>query len=494
MRSLLGTPHAVSSSDIPDGHQLLVHSCEDCACPVSREIAEPAPRIGLPPGPFVRARDVVELPVDEERHVLFGPHGNGGVVVVNRAARELFHELDRPATLAELTAAHPASVDALTALVEHDLVHVPGAERTPRFRTSTELTVWLHITNACNLRCPYCYVDKSRDAMDEETARETVDALVRSAVDNGFRSIRLKYAGGEATMNTSVLFAMHDHAVRRCEEIGLGLSTVLLTNGVAISARLAGELASRDISVMVSLDGLGAAHDAQRPTRSGKPSSALVVGSIERLVAAGRSPHLSITITSRNVADVAAVVRFALERELTFSFNFFRDNDCSAAFTDLQYEEQAMIAGLRDAFAVIEELLPPWSVLGSVLDRGQLLQPRQRACGVGDDYVVVDQRGQIAKCHMDLETTLGDVRSVDPVRAIRDDGVGIQNLLADDKEGCRDCSWRNWCAGGCAVATFRATGRFDVRSPNCNIYKTIYPEALLLEARRVLKYAVPSTL
>jgi uncharacterized protein len=41
------------------------------------------------------------------------------------------------------------------------------------------------------------------------------------------------------------------------------------------------------------------------------------------------------------------------------------------------------------------------------------------------------------------------------------------------------------------VATFRATGRFDVRSPNCNIYKTIYPEALLLEARRVLKYAAP---
>jgi uncharacterized protein len=62
-------------------------------------------------------------------------------------------------------------------------------------------------------------------------------------------------------------------------------------------------------------------------------------------------------------------------------------------------------------------------------------------------------------------------------------------VIADDKEGCRDCSWHNWCAGGCAIATFRAIGRFDVRSPNCNIYKTIYLEALLLEARRVLKYA-----
>jgi uncharacterized protein len=428
--------------------------------------------------------------LDDQRHVLFGPHGNGGVVIVNGSARKLFDKLDRPRTLAELTAAHPeAAAKVLTALVQHDLVQVTDVESTPQFRASTELTVWLHITNACNLRCPYCYVHKSADAMDEDMAHKTIDALVRSAVDNGFQSIRLKYAGGEASMNTKVLFAMHDHALRRCDETNLGLSTVLLTNGVAIPTRLAEQLAARDIAVMVSLDGLGAAHDAQRPTVSGKPSSALVVRSIERLIAADRAPHLSITITSRNVADVAAVVRFALERELTFSFNFFRDNDCASAFTDLQYEEQALIAGLRAAYAVIEEMLPPWSVLGSVLDRGQLLHPRQRACGVGDDYVVVDQRGQIAKCHMDLGTTLGDIREVDPVHAIRDDGVGIRNLLANEKEGCRTCSWRNWCAGGCAIATFRATGRFDVQSPNCNIYKAIYPEALLLEARRILKYA-----
>jgi len=27
-----------------------------------------------------------------------------------------------------------------------------------------------------------------------------------------------------------------------------------------------------------------------------------------------------------------------------------------------------------------------------------------------------------------------------------------------------------------------------VRSPNCNIYKAIYPQALLLEGLRILKY------
>jgi len=440
------------------------------------------------------ARDVLELPLDAERHVLFGPHGNGGVVVVNLAARELFHELAQPRTLADLAASghDPDRASAvLTRLLEYDLIHPPDAEPAPQFRKSTQLTVWLHITNACNLRCPYCYVHKSGEAMDHTTARDTVDALVRSAVGNEFRSIRLKYAGGEASLNTAVLFGMHDHAVARCAQSGLGLSSVLLSNGVAISDRLARELAAREIAVMVSLDGIGAAHDAQRPTLSGRPSSAMVVRSIERLIQAGLPPHISITITSRNVDAIAPVVRFALERDLTFSFNFFRDNACAAGFANLQYEEKAMIEGLRQAYAVIEELLPPWSILGSVLDRGQLLQPRQKACGVGDDYVVVDQNGRIAQCHMDLGTTIGDVRTVDPVRAVRDNGAAIKNLLVDDKEGCRDCTWRHWCAGGCSVATFRATGRFDVRSPNCNIYKTIYPEAVILEGRRLLKFADP---
>jgi uncharacterized protein len=150
-----------------------------------------------------------------------------------------------------------------------------------------------------------------------------------------------------------------------------------------------------------------------------------------------------------------------------------------------------MISALSDAFAVIEEFLPPWSVLGSILDRGQLLQPRERPCGVGEDYVVIDQRGQVAKCHMEIERTLGDVFGDDPLELVQRDTSTVLNLAVSEKEGCRDCTWRYWCSGGCAVATFRATGRYDIKSPNCNIYKAIYPQALRLEALRLLKYAPP---
>lgn len=492
MRFPRGVPLALSRLDVPDGRRLLVHSCEDCACPVSHVEPEQPRWADLPTTPLIRARDVLVLPLDDGHSAVFGPHGNGGVVVVNETARDLLDDLVEPAGLPDLVAAGHDEASAravLTRLLEADLVHPAGTEPAPRFRESRELTVWMHVTNACNLACPYCYVHKSREAMDEATATETVDALVQSAVEHGFTSLRLKYAGGEASLNASVLFALHDHARARCDEAGLALSAVLLSNGVAVSDTLARSLVERNIAVMISLDGVGADHDVQRPTVSGRPSFAKVQRSIDRLRAAGAAPHLSITITGRNVDGIARVVRFALERDLTFSFNFFRDNACSAGVADLRYEEDAMIGGMLAAFSVIEEILPPWSVLGSVLDRGQLLQPRQKSCGVGDDYVVIDQHGRIAQCHMELGTTLGDVRHVDPVRAVRADDAPIRNLLVDDKSGCRGCTWRNWCSGGCAVATFAATGRFDVRSPNCRIYKTIYPEAVRLEGLRLLTHA-----
>jgi uncharacterized protein len=450
------------------------------------------PDTALPSGPLVRAGHIFSVALDDTHRALFGPRGNGGVIVVNASAAALLDRLAEAADRDEVVAAtrDPERTDAVLArLVEAGLVHTPGAAPAPTFPESRELTVWLHVTNDCNLACPYCYVAKSPQPMTSATADETIDALVRSAIGHGFGALRLKYAGGEASMNSGVVFGLHDRAVGRCDEHGLALSAVLLTNGVAISDRAAAELAARGIAVMVSLDGIGAAHDVQRPTRSGRPSFALVERSIERLRSAGIAPHLSITITARNVADIAPVVGFALDRQLTFSFNFFRDNACAAGVVDLQYEERAMIDGLRTAFAEIEHRMPPWSVLGSVLDRGQLLQPRQRACGVGQDYAVVDQSGRIAQCHMELGSTLGDIRDIDPVSAVRARSAPIKNLLVDDKMGCRDCTWRHWCAGGCSLATFRATGRFDVRSPNCRIYKAIYPEAIRLEGLRILAYS-----
>jgi uncharacterized protein len=488
---------AISASDLPDSGQLLVRGCEDCACAVSatgsgtrRNWQPESPA----PGRLVRGRPIFERELDESYRLLFHPAGNGEAVVVNESAYRIFRAFDRPVTATSARASCPQVVagfeEVTTRLYRASLIHEPDAVTAPSFGESGTLTAWLHVSNACTLDCPYCYVHKSAEAMDERTGIASVDAVIDSADSHGFRAVKLKYAGGEASLNKDLVLRLDSYARARAAERGLVLEASLLSNGVALPTPFVAALRQAGVRIMISLDGVGDDHDIQRPTVAGKPSFRAVERTIGRLLALDHPPHLSITITSMNAAGTANAVRFALDRGLTFSLNFFRDNDCASGVReDLQYTDRQMIDGLLAAFAVIEENLPPWSVLGSILDRGQLLEPRQRPCGVGHDYVVIDQAGKVAKCHMEIERTLGSVFHDDPLQLVRDDTKTTLNLLVDEKEGCRECTWRYWCSGGCPVATFRATGRYDVKSPNCAIYKAIYPEALRLEGLRLLKYA-----
>ncbi|MBV9617338.1 MAG: SPASM domain-containing protein, partial [Ktedonobacteraceae bacterium] len=150
-----------------------------------------------------------------------------------------------------------------------------------------------------------------------------------------------------------------------------------------------------------------------------------------------------------------------------------------------------MIDGMLRAFAVIEQRLPRRRLIDSLIDKASMRGTHQHTCGVGRTYMVIDQRGQVAKCHADIKQAVTTIDADDPLQIIRNDRSGVQAIPVEEKQGCRSCEWRHWCTGGCPLLTYRMTGRNDIRSPNCNIYKALFPEALRLEALRLLKYEAP---
>ena len=478
----------ISSGDVI-GESLVEAPCEDCACAVSE-----SPPYFPPTGFAIGATGLYVAPrlratrLSGSSDALFNPLGAGGVVVVDRASSVLLEHYRSSGSPVPSRAFDTAG---MVKLLENSVIGQDRAQlASPSFPQSRTVTAWLHVTNACNLRCDYCYLNKTNEAMTTEVGEAAIDSLLTSAKNGEFRTLKLKYSGGEATMNSALVIHLHDYAVEQSVKYGLSIEGVVLTNGFAVANRFINDLASRRIRVMISLDGIGDAHDSQRRTVGGRRSFKQVDATIGRMIAAGVPPHVSITITQRNASAVSDVVKYCLDRDLTFTLNLFRDNECAGSFNDLQYEESAIIETFRSAFHQIELNLPRWSILGCVLDRGQLVQPRQVACGVARDYVVVDQRGGIAQCHMEIEKTLGDVFSDDPLTVVRTPNGPTLNLLSDERAGCETCDWRYSCSGGCPIATMRATGRFDIKSPNCAIYKAIYPLAIRLEGLRLLRHGL----
>jgi uncharacterized protein len=320
--------------------------------------------------------------------------------------------------------------------------------------------------------------------MAEEVGLKAIEAVFRSAEKNGFQAVKLKYAGGEAALHFKLVQRLHRYAQQVAANKGLELRAVVLSNGTVWTPAMAQWLVDSKVKLMISLDGVGAAHDAQRPTRSGRGTFAQIERNVDHiLLPAGVRPDISITITGRNAFAAADAVAWAIERDLPFSLNFYRENLLSAYYQDLKLEEQQIIEGMRQAYRVVEKCLPTRPFLGGLLDRVQV-EAHTHTCGVGQSYMVFTHTGQVAQCQMHLGEGKTFNGTDDPLKLM---AQGIPVISVDDKSGCKECAWRYRCAGGCPLETYRATGRFDVQSPHCHIYTTLFPEALRLEGLRLLK-------
>lgn len=355
-------------------------------------------------------------------------------------------------------------------------------------QTVDQLTGWLHLTDRCNLRCSYCYLPHVREDMSSETGRAAIDAIFRSTLTNGFKQVKLKYAGGEPLLRFSLIVELHQYAQSLAEKHKLGLEGVVLSNGTLLTAEMVETFKSLGLRLMISMDGLGQYHDTHRPYAGGRGSFTDVAESVDLALANGLIPNISVTVSSRTAEGLSEIMTWILDHELPFSLNFYRENDLSATHKDMRLDEQKIISGMLAAFKVLEENLPRRPFLGGIIDRANLSVSHTHTCGVGQNYLVFDQNGQVAKCQMHIRKPVTDVHAADPLALIRADQIGIQNLPVMEKEGCKTCEWKHWCTGGCPLATHRATGRYDVKSPNCTIYKALFPEALRLEGLRLLKY------
>ncbi|MBN8580355.1 MAG: radical SAM protein [Anaerolineae bacterium] len=475
-------PILLLSSELA-GNKLTNEDCDcDCACAVSS---------GLISGIAPLSNTLISLPnlnfqkIDDEYFVVFNPESNVDISVVNPSTRHTLNSFKVSRTIKT-----GDDIDLITKMIKSGLLKadddlIENSER----NTLQVLSAWLHLTDRCNLRCSYCYLPHVREDMSSETGRASIDAVFRSAQLNGFKQIKLKYAGGESLLRFPLILELHSHAEKLAHEHGISLEEVVLSNGTLLTEEMAKTLKTLSIRLMVSMDGMGHYHDSQRPYAGGRGSFKDVSDAVDLALSVGLIPNISVTVSGRTAEGLPDIMEWILERELPFSLNFYRENDLSTSQQDLQLDEQKIINGMKAAFKVIENNLPRRGFLGGIIDRANLSAPHTHTCGVGENYLVFDQNGQVAKCQMHIRKPLTNIHAADPLALIRADQIGIQNLPVIEKEGCKDCEWKHWCTGGCPLATHRATGRYDVKSPNCNIYKALYPEALRLEGLRLLKYS-----
>ncbi len=444
----------------------------DCACadmPSSTVIASHEALV------YIQTPGTFSQPLPSEFRMAFSPYAPFGPSAMNAAAYERWLSFRKPHLLEQV--------------VDQELLHqnlICPQNASPSIQStslSDTLTAWLHITNACNLDCPYCYVNKSSACMSESVGKNAIEKIFETAQKRNFQRVKFKYAGGEATLHFHLVKELCHYAQTIADEKGIALDQVILSNGTNIHEKDADWLSESATKLMISLDATGEYHDHIRHQKNGTGSFTLIENTVDRiLLPRGIHPFITITIFRENASYIAAAVRWALARDLPVSLNLYRQRSTSP--DTLQAEEKAILDGLRAAYAVFEEILPSRSFINGLLDRVQV-EAHSHTCGLGLAYVAITHEGKMAQCQMTLDQPVAETQEGDILTRIS--RGPIQNLSVENKTLCKECNFRYRCTGGCPLETFRHSSQWDAPTPNCRIYQTMFPEALRLEGLRLMK-------
>jgi radical SAM protein with 4Fe4S-binding SPASM domain len=118
----------------------------------------------------------------------------------------------------------------------------------------------------------------------------------------------------------------------------------------------------------------------------------------------------------------------------------------------------------------------------------EINRPLTKACGAGDRYLAIGDRGTVSPCQAALhhEGTAPlrpdtDLLALAPTLA----HLG-RNHPRTPNDTCAACRFKHSCAGGCPLLLHRRDGDLHGRSPYCEVFRFVLPKILRIAALEVL--------
>jgi uncharacterized protein len=353
-------------------------------------------------------------------------------------------------------------------------------------------------TNACNLRCRYCFIEDndkpfSVSNMTEETSRKALEVFAK--LTQKAEKISIAFYGGEPLSNRKVTYAALRY-VRQLEKDGAFSKEVelsLLTNGLLVDESTVDVVRETRTFVAVSWDGQKEFHDSVRPDVQGNPTSERALHAYHILKDAGLSPGISCTIHRYNIDHIVEIARYIAE-ELNpagMGFNLLLPLIGSGNPMDVSHEYAVM--QLIEAFKILREHgIYEDRIMRRVkpfVEKGFYFKDFM---GVGGQIVIIPD-GAIGPCQAFVGVDGFFPMKVDELHA-RLPNIDSSTIYADPlfaewntrmplhMKACIDCFAIAVCGGGCPYASY---------ANNKSIWEI--DERICHQAKRVLEWMLWET-
>jgi uncharacterized protein len=336
------------------------------------------------------------------------------------------------------------------------------------------------LTEQCNLRCTYCYIDKNPKRMSQQTADQTVDFLFAHAGNE--KQVVICFFGGEPLLAPDLIERVASQAKQRASQAHKIARFSITSNATLLTEKSVELLQRHQIKLTVSLDGLPEEHDRHRKLVNGEGSFQLFQRNLERLVSL--SPNIRLTVTPGTAPSLQKSVEWLIDRGLD-QINFspvyeagWDDEKLSAYYDALDRVYRYQIDSLRqkrsfrlgNLFTLEDEMT---SVMG-----------REFGCGAARRMVAIDAQGYLYPCHRFVgyfrngtAQRIGHVGSgfdadrreyyIESCHRPSHKGCGnglFDEQVAPEDKKCTSCSLSPGCGSSCMAVNEHMTG--DPRKPD----------------------------
>ncbi len=178
----------------------------------------------------------------------------------------------------------------------------------------------LHMTDFCDLKCKYCFIEGGqkagyhRQVMSQKTAKAAVDKYFHILKGHDTQKTpSVVFYGGEPLLNWETIKCALLEIEQKEKETEIKVDKVIITNGTILTEEIIEFVKRYNIQISVSLDGIQKVNDANRVDLQGNGSFSRAVDTIKRLMNNGVTPAVSCVMAKEGIPYVDDSIRFLIE-------------------------------------------------------------------------------------------------------------------------------------------------------------------------------------
>ena len=298
--------------------------------------------------------DVYAIPLQNDHYLMYSPMQGLLVLITDAGLGRLLVNRARPVGECLYEGSQSGDDTLLRLFDTRPKSSIAQPMQSPESFRPTRIT--LSLTSACQLACRYCYIhggDNPRN-MPWEIATAAIRYGLGNCIDAELTEFEVEFHGeGEQTANWPLFVRTIAEIERQCAEAKIRPVLSIVTNGMLNETKVA-FLAAHSVGVGLSLDGLKATMDYQRPTRKGDSSFNHVMEAVRLFDTYGIEFKIRSTVTDLNLPEMADFVEF-VKTHTTSRFIQFEPVCQEGRALDTGVAESEVVRHFPDAYLAAQE-------------------------------------------------------------------------------------------------------------------------------------------